>query len=113
MKVRANREMTYMSRMLKVGDEFEASPVDARFLLADASVDEVTEREHSFRRSQPRQEPEPASGLADMRREDLLQMAHDRGVALPSGYVTKPDLIEYLEGRKVHEPESEDEDDGA
>jgi hypothetical protein len=110
MRVRANRELTYMGRMLKVGDEFDATAVDARFLVGDQSVEEV---EDAPRRGRPPRQAEPeASGLEDMRREDLLQLAQDRGISLPPGYVAKQDLIDYIEGRQAY-VDSDQEDDGA
>lgn len=106
MRVRANREMIYMTRRLQAGDEFDATPIDARFLLADQSVEEVG------RQAAAPGKPK-AGALEDMRRDELLDVAKARGVNLPPGYVGKPDLIDYIEGRKIYEVDSEKEDDDA
>jgi hypothetical protein len=116
MRVRANREMTYMSRMLKVGDEFDATPVDARFLLADASVEALGEGEERPRRGRPpRQaataepqsaeqaapaEPaEPQDEFTDMTVTELRELAEARGLELDSGYVKREELLALLRGQ--------------
>ena len=117
MRLRANRELRYMSRMLQVGDVFDATDVDARFLVANASAEEMGD--HSPRharlpsRSTAKTEPEAKAqedAYEDMSQPDLLKLAQDRGLALPSGYVRKDVLIDLLEGR---ETVADDEDDGA
>jgi hypothetical protein len=109
-----------MSRMLQVGDVFEATPVDARFLVADASAEEMEEippqRAKPSSRETARTEPEARvqeDDYEDMSQPDLLKLAQDRGLALPSGYVRKDVLIDILEGRETFAADDEDEDDGA
>jgi hypothetical protein len=119
MRVRANREMTYMSRMLKVGDEFEATPVDAKYLLADASVEEIDGGEERPRRGRPpRQaaaaepqqsqpaeqaapaEPaEPQDEFTNMTVTELRELAEARGLELDSGYVKREELLALLRGQ--------------
>jgi hypothetical protein len=113
MRVRANREMTYMSRMLKVGDEFEATPIDARFLLADSSVEEVTEPPRREYRQRQAEAPEEPKGEAheDMNVADLRKLAEERGIDLPSGYVAKPKLLKLLSGDASDDPHGEDDQD--
>jgi hypothetical protein len=110
MRVRANREMSYMSRMLKVGDEFEATTVDARFLLADSSVEEVTEAPRREYRQRQAEEPK-GEALEDMSVPELRKLAEERGIDLPSGYVAKPKLLKLLSGDASDDPRGEDDQD--
>jgi hypothetical protein len=108
MRVRANREMRYMTRMLRAGDEFEATPVDAKFLLGeqDPSVDvvddEPSRRVRLQREAEPSQETK-ADSLESMSAPELRQLAEERGIDLPSGYVTKPKLLSLLRGESPGE----------
>lgn len=116
MKVRANREMTYMSRMLKVGDEFDATDVDAKYYIADASVEAIEVGEERSRRGRPpRQaaapesqpaeqaapaEPaEPQDEFTDMTVTELRELAEARGLELDSGYVKREELLVLLRGQ--------------
>lgn len=117
--LRAKREMTYMTRMLRPGDSFEATPVDARFLLGDESAEEdeapqprrgraaPEEASTVYRRSAGKaDEPEPEPvvvadeppAVEEPSRDELLKMVAQRGIELPPGYVTKPELLRLLQG---------------
>jgi hypothetical protein len=115
MRVRAIREMNYRSRMLKVGDEFDVTPVDARYLIGDDSVEEIDGEEPARpRRGRPPRQagaeaPQPTASapptsisaaptLEELTHEQLLDMAVERGVELPPGYVRKDILIDLLQG---------------
>lgn len=110
-RLRAKREMTYMTRMLKPGDSFEATPIDARFLLGDESAEEA---EEAPRRGRPLKEREPEpwpeqpavtdepmadeKELEDCTVAELRALVEQRGIDLPTHYLRKDELIEMLQG---------------
>ena len=101
MRLRANREFTYMSRMLKVGDEFEATPVDARFLVGDASAEEADaapkRRGRQPKAADPAPETTEESDPSALTVAELRQRVEDRGLELPDHYVKKDELLAMLD----------------
>ena len=89
----------YMTRRLVAGDVFEASPNEVRLFMkakwADIASDEPAPV--AKRRGRPPKvaapEPEP---FEDKTVPELREMAEERGVDLPSGYVRKEELVERI-----------------
>lgn len=125
MKLRALRNMDYGTRRLKAGDEFDPLQSEhTRFLTQTGFAEEIAVKEESVASSRrrrrlrptpqaksimaepepkpeptPEPEPEPQveeKSLEDHTRAELLEMAEEKQVELPTGYVRKEDLVEIL-----------------
>lgn len=106
MRVRANREMMYRTRRMQAGDEFEATDVDARYLMGDASVSEAGEGSAALRRGRPPKASEPAepqpqaSEHSDEYYEltvgELRVKAEENGIDLDHGYMRRDQLVALL-----------------
>jgi hypothetical protein len=114
--------MTYMSRMMRVGDEFEATPTDAQHLLRRRRVEEVVDEapQREYRR-RPAAEPEASETdeandgdkpLEDLSVAALRRVAEQRGIDLPARYVRHDRLVKMIRGEALDDDNGE-EDDGA
>ena len=122
--------MSYGTRSLQAGDEFETeNDAHGPFLKAIGYAEEVTGEtsQPSLRRrakvvtkktavktEQPTPEPEPETQqaepepvLEDKTVHQLREIAEEKGVELPPGYVRKDDLID-----KIEEVDQDNGDDG-
>ena len=105
--------MSYGTRSLRAGDEFETeNDAHGPFLKASGYAEEVTGEtsQPSLRRrakvvtkktavktEQPTPEPEPEPVLEEKTVPQLREIAEEKGVELPPGYVRKDDLIDKIE----------------
>lgn len=93
-KLIATKPLTYRTRRLLPGDEFEATPRWAKCFKGvrrakDAPPAPVVE-------APPMVETEPVLGIEGMTRDELLDLAKERGVELPNGYVRRDELLALL-----------------
>jgi hypothetical protein len=129
MKLRALRNLDYGTRRLKAGDEFDPLQSEhTRFLTQTGFAEEIVEAEAPSPRrrlrtatsktravkaeSKPEPEPEPEQQsepeekpLEEHTRAELLELAEEKEIELPSGYVRKEDLVDIIRD----EAHSEDE----
>lgn len=100
------RKSLYMTRRLLADDgTFEASPNEVRLFSKARWAELVQDDPAPRRRGRPRKaQPEPEPTLEEKTVPELREMAEDRGVDLPSGYVKKDELVE-----KISEAEGEDD----
>jgi hypothetical protein len=82
----------YRTRMMTADDTFEEpSPKWSRFYAKHGWATPVP--------AEPLAPPRPAMPKppAEMTRQELLEVAEEKGVELPSGYVPKAELVELVE----------------
>jgi hypothetical protein len=110
MRLKALKSFRYATRQLQEGDEFDArNPRDYKVLLAVKQAEPVSDVAVMRRSSRPARRAQaakteskteqPQDDLAEKTVPQLREMAEEKGVELPSGYLRHDDLVDILKER--------------
>jgi Rho termination factor, N-terminal domain len=106
MRLKALKSFRYATRQLQEGDEFDArNPRDYKVLLAVKQAEPVSDVSVMRRSSRPvrravaakaESKTEQPDELAEKTVPQLREMAEEKGVELPSGYLRHEVLVDLL-----------------